>query len=170
MAERATLTIVSPHDGVVRDLSPGLRLGDWVSAEQALAVVVHQDGSKIEAFVEEAELDRMPLKAEGVFYPRALEQAPFVVRVVSVDSTATTRLSEAYLGSTWGGDVAVRESPRGEWIPQDSLYRVELEPVGVSIQPVAVLTGRVVLEGERQSLLLSWLRRFWSLLLRESGF
>lgn len=169
LAEHATLQVRSPGAGVVRDLRPELRPGDWVGSEEVFAVLVDDGDPTVEAFVEESDLARIAEGADAVFYAADLLVSPIALTVTAIDRTNTAALHDAYLASNAGGEIAVRVGRNGQLVPDSSLYKVRLRPLEGRL-PARILSGTVVIHGEREVLALRELRRAWTVLVRESGF
>ncbi|PLX81159.1 MAG: hypothetical protein C0614_06960 [Desulfuromonas sp.] len=170
LAERKQLTITSPLSGRIVELMSPLDVGDWLSEDELLAVVVGPGGSLIEAFVAEEDLALLEVGSTGRFYPNDPGQAPFSVRLREIDSTSSRRLAEPYLASIYGGGIPVRVDEKGALVPETPIYRVVLEQSVPQPPPRYIVPGVVRLKGARQSLLSSIARNILAVLIRESGF
>lgn len=184
LRQQAQLRLVAPFDGRVADLAEPLGPGEWLPAGEWLGTLTGGQGVLVEAYVAEADLQRVQAGDAARFLPEDLSRPSLVLRVVSVAATASRHLGGApELASTLGGPVAAVRAPRGqaavdatahgqEWQPEQALYRVTLAPAPEP--PVEgpwpqVLRGHVLIDGQAQSPLLAAARRALSLLVRESG-
>ncbi len=91
---------------------------------------------------------------------------------MSIDDGSSRTLAEHSLASINGGDIPVRQGTGGDHslVPESPIYRVLLRPDGGLPAPDRVQRGRVLLEGERESLAGRTLRVALGVLVRESGF
>jgi putative peptide zinc metalloprotease protein len=166
--EQARLTIKAPHAGVVRDLDTGLYPGVWVRPQHVLARLVQQQEAQAQIFVNENDVTRIRPGAHArLILHRADPQALDAV-VTEIDQTATHILPEALLASSYGGPIAVRNSPNGELMTNEAWYRVSLKvQAALPNQQLSAVAAHI--EGERQSVLWNFLRQVFGLLIRESG-
>jgi putative peptide zinc metalloprotease protein len=94
------------------------------------------------------------------------------VQIMSIDDGSSRSLAEHSLASINGGDIAVRQSTGSDrtLVPESPIYRVLLKPEGGLAAPGHVMRGKVLLEGERESIAGRTLRAALGVLVRESGF
>lgn len=78
------------------------------------------------------------------------------------------RLDTPYTASIHGGDLAVHQSADGELVPTRGVYRARFTVVGESPAAIRVLRGRVVIEGQSESLLSRLRRGALAVLVREA--
>ncbi len=178
--ERSTLTALqdeldglslrSPVDGLVTDLSRGLAPARWINQSLALARVVKPDLPEVIALVPEVSISRVAVGQHGEFIPDDL-QAPIVrVRVVEVAAANAETLELPYLASQFGGDVSVRSNSDGQLVPEASVYQVKLEPLGGAPSVNQVTRGIVNLEASPRSYAARLYESVLSVLIRETGF
>lgn len=172
-AEEARLVIRSTIAGTVVEMAEPLGSGEWMKANELVAIVADLTASTIEAYVYEADLDRIRQDAPAVFVP-ANVAAPRVEASVSfIDNTATRALSDPELASVNGGPIAIRESYAQDQsqtlVPELPVYRVLLSPSG-NDTPDHTRTGTAIIEGSAASLAGQIWRKVVSVLIRESGF
>ena len=74
-----------------------------------------------------------------------------------------------YLASTYSGGVPVRQDERGKLIPEQSVYRVDLDLTDTEPPWNQVVRGVVHVKGKGQSLMGHLWTRAASILIRESG-
>jgi putative peptide zinc metalloprotease protein len=172
--ERERLTLRAPFDGELRDIDHHLAPGVWVKPREPLGVGVGQRQWVVDAFIPEADLDRVqtgqPVRAGLVTDPLSWTDG----RIESIDVSRTLVLPTPMLDAVNGGPIAtVTEAPgqgqgRGQ-VVRDALFRVRI----VLDQPLPtqqVATVRVAIEGKSESVATGLLRRVVSVFIRESGF
>lgn len=168
--EHDQLTLSSGLDGRVAELLQPLRAGDWLAEGDWLMTLVAPEQGVVEAWVSEADLPRLRHDERARFYPADRQRTVIDLQLLRVDENATTTFSEPYLLSMFGGPIATRETSDGRWVPEVSVYRVLLVPVGESAAPSRITAGRVWLAVEPESLLMAAWRTVSGVVIRESGF
>jgi len=154
------------------ELADPLLPGEWLKENTPLAMLIDPTASIVEAYVGEEDLRRIAVGTAGVFHPDNFDLASVPVTVISIDDGSSRTLAEHSLASINGGDIPVRQGTTGDHslIPESPVYRVLLRPNGGLPAPDRVQRGRVLLEGERESLVGRSLRVAIGVLVRESGF
>ncbi|MDJ0877178.1 MAG: HlyD family efflux transporter periplasmic adaptor subunit [Halieaceae bacterium] len=142
--------LVAPFTGRISDRQADLRLGDWVSRGDRLLTLVDDTAGEVVAYLSESELRALREGATGRFYPEGGVRAPQPVRLVDVDGFSLEALETAYVASTYGGGLDVRDGTDGELIPQRATYRIYLETESPADD--RVLRGQLVLDAEARSL------------------
>lgn len=170
LAERARLTMASPIDGVITDSLVTLAEGNWLSEGEWLFTIVAPQGGYLAAYVSESDLAALEQGADARFYPNDISRSSFQAVVTDIAPVSTRILPEAPLASTQGGAIAVRATASGDLIPEQTLYRVTLQPVQAGAAPVQTIVGTVNMQGQRRSWLLYKLRQAYAVMIRESGF
>ena len=167
--ERDRLVLNAPFTGTLVDLDPELIRGTWVSPRQPLAALVGEGGWIVEAFVQQADVDRLSPNGEAVFYPVHRPDQAVKGTVVEIARTRTSQLPHAMLAAAHGGPIVTHNPSRAEELsPRDALYRVKIRLHGdVRSAPT---TGSVHIEGDRRSLLGSWLKPAVIVVIREFSF
>ncbi|MHA6194553.1 HlyD family efflux transporter periplasmic adaptor subunit [Pseudomonas wadenswilerensis] len=166
------LTVRAVFAGQVREVAEPLQAGQWLPAGEWLGTLVGAQGEQVEAFVEEHDLQRLPVGSQGWFYPETFSREARPVRLEHLAQTASRRLGSApELASPYQGSIAAsldgNEAPK----PEQALYRATLKVEGDDpAEDAMVLRGTVVLEGERQSLLWRGLKNVLAVVIRESAF
>lgn len=167
--ERTKLDLAVPFAGRVVALADPLAAGEWVRAGEALAEVADLSSARVEAYIEEADLRRIAVGAAAVFVPENPALPRGRLRLVAIDDLATRLLPDPELASVYGGPLPVRALQSGGLVPEIPVYRVRLEPLS-PVDPHPMLRGRVLIEGERESLAARAWRQLLGVLVRESGF
>jgi putative peptide zinc metalloprotease protein len=173
--QKSRLDVVSPVAGKIVDVAEALEPGTWLAPKTRLMSVVDPAGLTVEAYVDEADLDRIAVGDTATFFAEADTRIEFPLRLVEIARASTRALSDPALASTLGGPIAVRAQQRNDQkqndlIPDRTIYRLRLAVTDSGATPVnRVLRGDVILRGEPISLI----RRIWraalAVVIRESG-
>lgn len=170
LLERERLTIRAPFDGLVADLAAPLSEGEWVGDGEWLGTLIADGPAQVEAFVGERDLERLSVGAEARFIAESGGRDGVDLRVLSIATTATTRLTQvAELASTQGGGIAALSDHRRDPVPEQAVYRVVLTATEPEATGMA-LRGQVHIEGQRQSPAARILTGALAVLRREAGF
>ncbi len=167
--QKAQLDLTAPIAGKVVDMTEGLELGLWTPAKSRLASVVDPKTVTAEAYVDEADLDRIAPGDEATFRADADSRIESRLRVVEIARASTRTLPDPYLASTYGGPITVRTPKPNEFVPDRTLYRVTLAPEGAAPPPTRILSGHVALRGEAVSIAQRMWRSLQAVYIRESG-
>jgi putative peptide zinc metalloprotease protein len=163
--EDAKLT--APFSGRVADRQPDLREGDWVRKGDRLLTLIDDRAGEVVAYVNESELGALRDGASGRFYPEGGTLPAQAVRLTEVDGYALDALDQAYVASSFGGGLDVRNGKDGELIPQRATYRITLETAAPSRD--RILRGVLVVDAEARSLLMMAWRQLLGVWRREAG-
>lgn len=167
-AQEAALEIKAPFAGIVLDVAPTLRVGQWLPRREGLAILADPSAHTVEAYVAEADLARIHTGAAARFYPSNTE-APVPMRVTALDVGTTRVIEERQLASPWGGPLAARRDPSGRLTPAQAVYKVMLRPDKDSGAVGRRMPGTVVIEGDERSILGAIYQRAVAVLVREAG-
>jgi putative peptide zinc metalloprotease protein len=148
--------------------------GTWLAAKSRLMSVVDPANMTVEAYVDEADLDRLHVGDRASFFAEADTRIEFPLVLQEIARASTRLLSEPALASTNGGPIAVRthnqNQKQKELVPDRTIYRLRLTITGGKDVPVAkVLRGDVILRGEPVSLARRMWRTALAVFVRESG-
>jgi putative peptide zinc metalloprotease protein len=172
--QQSRLEVTTPVAGKVVDVAEALEFGIWLAPKTRLMSVVDPAGLTVEAYVDEADLDRIAVGDAATFFAEADTRIEFPLRLVEIARASTKVLSDPALASTLGGPIAVRpqkqNDKQSDLVPDRTIYRLRLAVVEGGAAPVTrVLRGEVILRGEAISLV----RRIWraalAVAIRESG-
>ncbi|GAA4649433.1 HlyD family efflux transporter periplasmic adaptor subunit [Kistimonas scapharcae] len=169
-ARQQRLIAQAPYEGVVTDLSPEVRTGQWVTESEPLLSVLDQTHPQLIGYLDESALMRVQSGMTGFFYPEKGRWSPIPVTVEEVETRAIHELDSLYSASLFGGDLAVRETRDRELIPVKGTYRVFFYLPDDSVLPERVLRGAIVINAASESLVTGWWRKVVAMLHRESGF
>lgn len=168
-AQESELIVRAPHDGVVRDLSPDLRAGQWIGLKAPLFRVLTPGSVEFRGYAEEPDLRRMRAGAHGVFLPDDVTRPSVPVILAEIGATAVEALDLPILASVNDGPVqVVPERTERSLKPLLSLYGITLHPQ-VAFATGQEIRGQVRIEGLSESAAIRLLRRVFGVLIRESG-
>ena len=163
------LVLRAPHDGIIRDLNPDLRAGQWISPKAPLFRVLAPTEIEIRGYAEEPDLRRLRVGAQGRFLPDDVTRPSMPVKLAEIGATALETLDLPILASVNEGPVqVVPDRSERALKPLLSLYAVTLHPDGEHA-PEQEIRGQVRLEGLAESLGARVARRVFGVLIRESG-
>ncbi|HTH96324.1 MAG TPA: HlyD family efflux transporter periplasmic adaptor subunit [Stellaceae bacterium] len=168
LTQEADLTIRAPFDGVIVDVPPSLRVGEWLPRREALGMLIDPGSQTVEAYIDEADLARLHQGAKARFVPENGE-APVPLTLVSLGTAPVSELDSLDLASTNGGGIAVRKDAQNRLVPEAAIYRAILKPDEAVRLPIR-LRGNVVVEADRASMLVTLYRRAAAIVIREMGF
>ena len=172
--QKSRLDVTTPIAGEVVDVAEALDPGSWLAAKSRLMSVIDPTSMTVEAYVDEADLDRITVGDAATFVAEADTRIAFPLRLTEIARASTTVLPDPALASTMGGPIAVRpqkqNEKQNELVPDRTLYRVRLALAEGHPAPVTrILRGQVILRGEAVSVA----RRLWrfalAVVIRESG-
>lgn len=169
MEEYGRQHVRSPQEGRIRDLAPDLVAGRWVGPRQLLMRVVSDSEQVIEAYVGERQVAAIQPGQVVRFYPSRPGRPMLSGEVVSVDKSPQKEISRPLLASIYGGDVAVKQGPRGTLVAQDAVFRIMVRPVGEVPPADAVVHGSVRIDTGLRFVVENFVYRILSVLIRESG-
>jgi putative peptide zinc metalloprotease protein len=170
LKKQEKLTITAPESGIVADLTPEIRVGDWLAEGTPVLALLDGNDLTIIAYIEEADLTRLKPGFKGLFYPEKGTFQPLDVEIIEIESMAIKSLDALYSASLFGGDVAVRKNKQDELIPVISTYQLRLKLLNKPTKLERVMRGTAVLEGEAESFFMRAKNRLYAVLRRESGF
>jgi putative peptide zinc metalloprotease protein len=168
-AQEAVLTVRAPFAGVVTDVPPSLRLGEWLQRREALGMLVDPSKLMVEAYIGEGDLARLHAGADAKFYPENGGD-PVELTVASIGTASVRVLDTTDLASIYGGGIAVRKDAANKLQPESAVYRAVLTPKQPGLALPKRLRGTVNIEADRTSLIARIYRRAVSVVIREGGF
>jgi putative peptide zinc metalloprotease protein len=167
--EQDRYRIKAPLDGVVLEVNDSLHEGGWVAADEWLAFLGRPGASRVEAYVDEADLARVQRDAPARFVPASGDWPIHRCQVVDIDRANVDVLEHPALAVAHGGPLATKGSDRSGLVPASSVFRVRLDRCQPA-PPAQELRGTVHIEAERASPLSRWWRAAQAVLVREMGF
>lgn len=167
---RRRQVVTAPFDGVIAMRQPGLEAGEWLAEDAPVVTLNGPEGARIEAYVRESDLDRVPPGAAARFRSDRLDRPEVALRLEAVERVGLDRLDEPMLASPHGGPIAAHESGDGTLTPEVAVTRARFVPAAPIDPPSQAEPGIVRIEGRRESLLARAWRAVLGVLIRESGF
>ena len=146
-----------------------LRPGCPVGKDRVLGRIIDPDQIVIRAFVNEDRISDIAPEALGSFRP-ADHSTPIEARVVRISPARAETIEHSALTSLGRGIIPVAPDYAGKMRTIDTWYAVELVPAAGSPTPLPGQSGTVRLATKATSLFVSWLRKAYRVVLRESGF
>jgi len=162
--EMRRLTLTAPFDGTVAEADEDAPAGAWIPAGERLLQLVGPQGSKADAFVDEAALPAIAEGQHATFIPLAPEQPAVHCRVSRVDAVQLAHLDTPAVASPYGGGNPAQRAADGRLLPLQPTFHVRLEHCDRTLPPRSEQPGTARLQGERQSLAEQawrWLVALW---------
>ena len=131
--------------------------------------MIDPNGTVVEAYVDEADLDRIAIGNGATFFSEADSLIEVKATVQDIARASTRVLTEPTLASAAGGPITVRPTKQNTLVPDRTLYRVTLIPAAGKIPPDRILRGTVLIQGRAVSLATRAMRVIRAVLVRESG-
>ena len=169
--ERAQHDLRAPFAGILLDVPPDLRLGEWVKRDEKLGLLVDPTSWQIETYLEESEIARIEIGDIARFFPETAGGGTFSAHVLRIEHDATRQLPEPMLSSTHGGQLLIREK-QGRLLPERAIYRVTLQVDDTDAARLALrsIRGKLVIYGSPKTLFGDLVRNALTVLIRESGW
>lgn len=177
-AEIQALTLVAPLAGQVRDLAPDLTPGRWVNGRRPLLRIVAQEGSEIEAYLDENQVAVVQAGQSVNFYPDDPGLPVLSGTVTAIDTAAGHQIPHALLSSSHGGGIAAvaggqeggKVGAKEAGVAHEAIYRVRIRTAPGQPPYAQVVRGSVRIHTDWLYLAGSSLSHALSVLIRESGF
>jgi putative peptide zinc metalloprotease protein len=170
VAEQQRLSIRAPFDGTLVDVATDVMLQDWLPAGHKIASIVDRTNITVTAYLPENQLARIETGMTARFFPDNLEHGVYDLLVTEIQFMGSPELDSLYVASTFGGNIAVRESKAGELLTVESHYKIKLKPVDPDVNVTQVVRGVAVIDGFSESLFNRIRKRFVAVFIRETGF
>ncbi|UTW06974.1 HlyD family efflux transporter periplasmic adaptor subunit [Pseudomonas benzenivorans] len=168
-ADAARYSPTAPYAGILRDLDPDLRVGDWVSQGEILARLVRQGPQQVITYIDDEAVQRIAPGDRALFVNDGADGPILRLEVVSIDRDASRTLNEPELATEFGGHLLVREK-NGILYPERAVYRVLLKVTDDRRAPQYAWRGQVSIAANWEAPGLRFLRSATNVLLRELGF
>lgn len=168
-AFKTQLDIRAPIDGKFVDMAPDLEPGEWLAAKMQLGTLIDPDRIAVEAYIEEADLGRITVGDDAIFFAEADTRISLPLQIANVAHANTAVLADVALASIYGGPIPVRPPRKKELVPDTAIYRVTLMPRGEAAPPAQVLRGQVILHANAESFAHRLWRSLYAVFIRESG-
>ena len=171
--QKAQLNIKAPISGEIVYIAEALRKKRWINPKLMLAQIVDKENTRIIAYVNEAQVNNITIGSTGRFYFDIPDKLPINAKIIAIDSANITQLqpSDYYVASIYDGEMAVKQGTNQHLIPQESSYKVYLQPEKTNSNQQQVYQGTIVLKlTEKKSIIQQAWILINTILIRESGF
>lgn len=170
LEQKKKLVIHAPFSGKVVYYDKYLNVDSYVAKDELLAELADDHTEIITTYIDENNIKRIKVGDKATFVPsNDIGGEPIEVRVVTIDQSRTKKMTTPYLISTYGGDIEVLQDGQGNYIPQQTLYRVVLSLTKNNHIYTHEIKGNVIILGEPTVII----RKIWlavnKVLIRESG-
>lgn len=169
-ASMRLLTVRAPFSGRLVDVPPDIRAGDTLRRHERIGTLVTDTRAVIEAYVDEADIDRLRIGAQARFRPPGGDGAMTDARVVAISAASIGHLESPEAASVYGGHIQARKDENGQLVPDGAVYRVILAPEQAFTSRNPRQPGIAVIRSRPMSLLARVYRRAVALLMGEAGF
>lgn len=168
----AQLQVKAPFTGVLVDSAEPLAEGEWLPAGEWLGTVADISGERVDAFVGEADRERLHVGARAWFLPEDPGRPRRLLQVEDIGQTAVRQLTSVpELASVYQGALAAQLDDQRVPIPQQALYRVQLRTLDNQADATPItLRGSASISGAARSPLMQAWRRVLSIVIREAAF
>ncbi len=183
------LILKAPFDGIVYEVSPDLTPGTFVMKNEWIADLIQPENVKVEAYVNESDINLIKEGLSGFFYPHSISDAKIPVTVTHVDTLNTTALNcqysvaikqdkkksvaidtPCYHANELGGGIPAYLNEDGtSYVPVESVYFILLKP-NKNVKLNHIERGVVVLKTHFRSYagkIIYWLKKS---VIEQSGF
>jgi putative peptide zinc metalloprotease protein len=164
-ARAVDLDVRAPFAGYLTDVPRGLVPGADLRRLEPLGILVDPASILVDAYVGEADLDRVAPGSTAVFLRPQGERLHLVVSDIA--QVSTRALEAAELASLNGGPLTVRRTAQGVLVPERAVYRVQFA-VRSTVPIIRREPGHVVVAAPAESLIRATWRRIVALLQREA--
>lgn len=170
-AEQQQFKPTAPFEGQLLIADPDLRVGQWVSKKEPLALLVKKGSAwRVETWLDEDDVARVHVGQTAAFHTDNATTPLLTLKLSAIDQDAARTLPRRELASVLGGHVLTREK-NGQLVPERAVYRVSFD---VDELPEAYQQqswrGQLVIHADWASLAAKYLRQVLVVLIRELGF
>lgn len=148
--QKERLAVRAPFAGHVAELADDLRPGQWITAGERLLSVAGRQGSKLDAYADEAALEELRSGMPARFIPAAGGSA-VTCTLGRIAPVQLATLDEPAAADLYGGSVAVQRGPDGRLLPLHPIFHLRLEHCQQERPPTVALYGTVHLQTPRAS-------------------
>jgi putative peptide zinc metalloprotease protein len=169
-AEITALTLVAPHDGLVRDVPADLVAGRWINVRHPLMHVVDSSSGEIEAYLGESQIGAVAVGQTVRFYPDGPNWPIIKGTITEVDPTTGHAIPHPLLASLHGGGIAATQSAKDTLVAHETIYRVRISTVAGEPGFDQIVRGTVRIQANWLAIGWAGIAHVASVLVRESGF
>lgn len=161
------LVVKVPSSGIIKDLDPDLRPGEWIGDTKPLARLVGQGAPQVVTYVDEQDVRRLVRGGLATFIPDDPLQPTLEGSVIEIAPAGARTLEYVQLASVFGGSIPSDREPGGEVKPRSGRHLVRIALSGQSLNKAQ--RGMVRMGAEPESIATAIARRVLQVLVRESG-
>jgi putative peptide zinc metalloprotease protein len=168
---QAKLILRAPVAGRVADLTPEMHAGRWVDGAEQIMRIVTPGQYDIQAFVSEADVQRLSNGTLARFIPNDATQGSLRAKLVERANSAVQMLDQPMLASINGGPIAV-DKDHDMLKPHKPVYRARLLAERVDSNAaglIQVIPGSVTISAESRSVIGNFARWLMQNLRGEAG-
>ncbi len=167
------LTIKAPNDGVIEEVDSLLKSGQWINKTSMLALLADKKSKIVSGYISEQDLDKLSKTSNGKFYAEYSPFETYNVTLNTLEKTSAATLFWPELSSSQGGGIPAAAENDGTIRP---LARYTIYPIrfqlnkdeNTNLLPDFIARGTVVMEGEKQSLANSLIKKGISIFVMDS--
>ncbi|PID77510.1 MAG: hypothetical protein CSB24_01165 [Deltaproteobacteria bacterium] len=169
--QKKMLDIKAPFSGKMVSLPDTLKENIWIAETDRLGILAQSNRWLIYAYARAGDLERLRSGTAGLFYAGPESGKPLPARIVSISQVNIKNFTEPMLTSINGGPIAVSLEQDGKYLPEESVFQVQLELTGEKPYTARMIQPGVVrIKARPVSLAAKVFRNLHSLFIRESGF
>lgn len=173
--QSAQLQIRAPYAGFIKDMDLSLHVGQWISSEQMLGLIIDDQKPILSGYVAEQDISRLVQGSKGVFYPEFSPFTRYEVELSQLEQAGTKEIFWPELASIHHGPIPAERDGQGgvRSLPRYTLYAAKFnldEDSHNADSPAFVSRGMIRLKVKRTNALNLLIQRAISVVMRESGF
>lgn len=162
----------APYDGVVTWVDSLALQGGYVNTQQPLLTYINPSSNQIYGYIGEYDLQRLERDGQIRFYPEHPYFDSITGTIFELDTANASILDYEILASGNGGPITTdKDSETGKLSPREPIYLIKMKiDEGQKKDYSILIRGRIVLEGERKSVISRFFDSLVGTIIRESGF
>jgi len=162
----------APYDGVITWVDEVAKQGGYVSNQKPLLTYVDPQSNQIYGYIGEYDLQRLQRDEPIRFYPEHPYFPTVTGEIIELDTANAAILDYEILADNNGGPIPTeRDEITNKLAPRDPIYLVKMTIDEGQQKDYSILVrGRIVLQGERKSIMGRFFDSLVGTIIRESGF
>lgn len=174
MEIKSQLEVSAPFSGELKHLDPSLHVGQWVSRDLMLGLLVDSSKVKLSGYIREQDIERLKDSGKAKFYADYSPTETFDVVLKSYDETSIEEIFWAELSSLQNGPIPSERDAGGgiRPLPRYTFYPAEFE-LGEGAEknsvPDFVARGTIEISATPQNAFKSLINKGISYFVTESG-
>ena len=162
----------APYDGVVTWVDQLAAQGGYVDNQLPLLTYIDPNSNQVYGYIGEYDLQRLERNGRVIFYPEHPYFPTVTATIIELDTANASVLDYEILSSTKGGPIeSYKDDRTGKLSPKGPIYLVKMQIDDDQRKHFPIIVrGRVVLEGERKSIMSRFFDSLVGTIIRESGF